>query len=756
FASLQEIGCQWVDEQAFTYRLNFVFAPDANLARRVLRFEGLDTVCRIFLNGALIAEHDNMFVACEIDVTTAIVVGHNELRVEFDSAWQVGRERRARYFEEQQLAPDTVRFEPRAFLRKAQYMFGWDWGPCLVSAGIWRPVSLIEYNARIRDVAVRQRHRDGGGVELEFDSEFEGIGEIYHWVDGIDRPVRDGELVRIDDPQLWWPSGLGEQPLYGITSVLVVGAPQSRQSLEAALDVREQRIGLRTVELVRAPDQFGESFQFVVNGRALYALGANWIPDDSFPSRVDAERVRRQLNCAKHLGTNMLRVWGGGLYESDEFYAGCDELGILVWQDFPFACSYYPDDKQACAAVRVEAEYAIRRLRNHPSLVIWCGNNENHMMRDSGWDGAEHHPVRYHGERIYDATLPDVLAELDASRPYLASSPIGKEQANSGTDGDQHFWDVWHGRGDWRNYAESDARFCSEFGFAAAPSAKAWHAMALSDLCRTDLRDRVARWHDKTAKGYETFVGFVELHYPVSVTLEDWTYYSQLNQRDALRFGIEHYRRSQFCRGALIWQFNDCWPVQSWSVVDSAFQRKAAAFELGRLYAPLLISLERVGDIVRVWAILDNAQRGIAAHCRVEVRSLDHGELLDGLDLQLDLEPGERRVVGSLDVSRCVKHNTVVIADVDGRHGFLLLAEPKELKLAASELTLTRTDCGLRIETTSPVVDLRLSDAFGECEFFDNYFTLGASGAIHLRSRGICREPLARSLAGAHPIRVIE
>lgn len=755
FEAMQELGCQWVGEQDWHYRRQFDFTPDPNRPRRVLRFEGLDTLVRVCLNGKLIAEHDNMFVALEIDVSDSLVAGTNELRLEFGSASRACNERREQYFKSAGLAPNTARFEPRAFLRKSQYMFGWDWGPCLISAGIWRPLALLEYRSRIIDVSVVQYHHSDGSVELEFLSAVEGQGNVYHFLEGLDAPIPDGGRLRIEHPRRWWPNGMGAQELYRVTSLLLESPPSDIRHAEP-LDRLEQRIGLRSLQLLRQADKFGESFQFSVNGRDLYALGANWIPDDSFPSRVDRARLLRQLTAARDLGMNMLRVWGGGFYECDDFYEICDELGLLVWQDFPYACSYYPDDDAACAVAEREAKAAALRLRNHASLGLWCGNNENLTMRQGGWDGAAQHPARYHGERIYDGVLPELLAQIDPSRPYISTSPIGKHKANSGGDGDQHYWDVWHGRGDWTFYAESDARFCSEFGFASAPSPAVWRSMdPNSELMLAPISDPVARWHDKTGKGFETFVGLVELHYPKSETLADWTYYSQLNQRDALRFGIEHYRRSEFCRGTLIWQLNDCWPVQSWAIIDSAFCWKPAAFELRRLNAPLLLSLVREGDAVHLWGILDNVSHPIDVSLRLVVQSLSDGRALGSRDVCVRLAPGERRVLDTVNIVEFDTRTTMVVAELEGYRCHALLCEPKELNLRPpSELVVYLESGRLIVEAPEPILDLWLYDDSGCCVLTDNFVTFVVPGRHLLRCQGEPRQLVARSLAGFHPLRI--
>jgi beta-mannosidase len=714
-----------------------------------------------------------MFLPLEIDVLEHLVEGTNHLRVEFAPALHVGEERRSRYFKAHQLESTTARFDARAFVRKAQYMFGWDWGPSLISCGIYRPVSLIEYEGRITFVQIEQRHESDGTVSIRMTTEGQwpstfvdptqrneadetaeetSIG-VYHFIEGYDTPVRDGQWFRIEKPRLWWPHGLGTAELYEIVSILCVGRPRLKEIDVHTLDRKVQRIGLRELVLRQEPDEFGRSFQFVVNGRKMYSLGANWIPNDSFVSRIDTARLRAQLERAVDLEMNTLRVWGGGFYESDEFFDACDELGLLVWQDLPYACSYYPDDEEACSQAIKEATFHVKRLRNHPSLLLYCGNNENDMMRDDLWDGANRHPPRYEGVRIYREVLPSVIAKLDPSRPYIPSSPFGEKRANDGSDGDQHYWDVWHGRGDYCHYLDSQARFCSEFGFASAPGHATWRVIEPAEnLLEVEVRDARARWHDKTAKGYETFLGYVALHYPASETLEEWTYFSQLNQRDALRVGIEHFRRSQFCRGTLIWQLNDCWPVQSWAVIDSLYHYKAAAYELRRLYAPLLGSIERVNDHVRLWAILDNVSESVTADFTLELRSFHDGALLSSLTKTEDISPDERRVILELSLDNVDESDTVVLAWVDAQQSFLLLTEPKNLNLSSLALSVEVFSDYITVTLDGPVIDLCLWDDQGSATFYDNFVTKLSPGTIDLRYCGTLTQIHARSLGGRHDV----
>jgi beta-mannosidase len=755
FGGMAELGCQWVDEEDFVFRTSFDFKPDANLPTRVLRFEGLDTVAAVTLNAELIAEHDDMFTPLEVDVSGRLRDGKNELEVRLSSAARVGRERREHYFASEGIAHDVVRFDERAFVRKAQYMFGWDWGPRLASAGIFRPVTLVEHAGRLLDVDARQEHRPDGSVALTFTSRVDGVGSVLHFVEGSEKGLRDGETLVLDRPKLWWPAGLGPQALVQVTSILGPRALPTRAEMEgSALDRRRTHLGLRTLRLVREDDAFGQSFEVEVNGKRVYCVGANWIPDHSFPSAVSRARLREQLGRARDMNMNMLRVWGGGLYESDEFYEACDELGLLVWQDFPYACSYYPDDDATLAVTRREVEANVRRLRHHPSLALWCGNNENLTMWEEGWEDPKRHPKRYYGERIYDGLLPELLAELDPARPYVPTSPWGGPRANGGGIGDQHYWDVWHGRGDWKFYDDSTGRFASEFGFASAPghATLARFAPDAAEPLALPLRDRRARWHDKTLKGYETFVGYVELHYPPAKTLEEWSYFSQLNQRDALRHGIEHYRRSEFCKGTLIWQLNDCWPVQSWAVLDFDATYKAAAFELRRLYAPALATLVVAEGRARVTAVLDNAREPFRGEAVLEAHSLVDGKSLARLVANVELAPGERKRVLELDITGFPQDVTLVSASFAGTQTFRLLGEPKNACLSTPRLVASMVPGGVAIQSDVPVVDLFLWDREGSLELADNFVTLPAGGRALLRARGTPKSLAARSVAGTHDV----
>jgi beta-mannosidase len=688
FARMHERTVQWVDDADWAYRCSFEAPGDGAGPRRVLRFEGLDTVATIRLNGREVGRSDNMFVPVEIDLSGDLEAGTNELEVELASAQRVGDERLAAATADPATAAHAAgRYAllSRSLVRKAQYMYGWDWGPRLRSCGIWQDVSLLTIPvARITATSWTARFSGTGACTVTASVDVEGAATqatfslAGHGTDlTLTAPVVDGvavaELV-VDDPQRWWPNGHGGQPLYDLS--ITVGDEVG------PVDDRALRVGLREVELVREPDEHGESFFFRVNGVPVFAKGANWIPDDALPSRATPSRVRRLVELARGCGMNMLRIWGGGVYESEAFYDACDELGLLVWQDFPYACAHYLDDDAACEVAAAEASLAVRRLRNHTSLALWCGNNENQWLHAIGLFGSA--SARLLGERLYDEVLPEVVAAEDPGRPYWPSSPFGTGRNPSGDhDGDCHDWNVWHGEGDWTHYVKCQARFVSEFGFSAAPNRRTLEeVLEASDL---GVDTPGMRWHDKTGKGYETYLDYIRLHYPDPQTLDDLVYYSQLNQADAMRFGIEHFRRLRpRTMGTLTWQLNDCWPVQSWSWVDHRLRPKAVWYAARRFYAELLLSLVVEGDAV-VAHLVNDGPGAQESTLRLEaldatgavVWSHDHPAAIGG---QASLE-ALRTALPAHVVER--RRELVVRGSFRHATATTLLCEPKELVLPA-------------------------------------------------------------------------
>ncbi len=760
FARMNERAVAWVDETDWLYETKFhIDEPVSPCA--YLRFNGLDTIAEITLNGKPLGKTDIMFIEHEFPVGDIAVEGENTLRVQFRSALREGRERRKAWNEggNDTLNDHPFCWGPRSFVRKAQYMYGWDWGPELVSCGIWKPVEFVNVPvARIVDWHHTVTLKPGAPARVHVEVTIERNPKALNEALSLYAELQEREFVEdpdafgpdeipdpatalvtvpkgkaiatvsldldVKDPELWWPVGSEpeqEEPFLYCLDLNLEGMDLT--------DHTDGLIGLRTIELVREPDADGkgEGFMFRVNGRDTFIRGANWIPADSFPSRLEHDEGRDKLigrlEQAAAAGVNMLRVWGGGLYESDDFYDICDELGIMVWQDFPYACAYYPDTGEYEEASRIEATAAVRRLRNHPSLAMWCGNNECHQVHTGKWTG-ESVPPRYLGERLYHEVLPEVVRKHDPGRPYWPSSPFGGDDPNDPNTGDRHNWDVWHGRGDWVHYTEDRPRFVSEFGFASSCALEAWKpAMEPQDMY---AHSPVARWHDKTGKGYETYIGFTTAHFPEPVTLEDLVYYTQLNQAEALKCGVDHYRRLKGrCWGTMFWQLNDCWPVQSWSVIDYAGDPKAAYHAMQRFYNPILMSMVREDDVLHAYVVNDTA-KDIRGTVTLRIENFE-GASLDKEKAVVFVKANGVSRVASLHLHEAEGHEDQVF--LYGRlrldetneeyEDFQFLVEPKDLKLAdpglKAEVTLEQGWASIRLTTRwfAPYVWARLEGVPG-------------------------------------------
>ncbi len=772
FYRMNEAGCQWVDDTEWTYRTTFDYVPAEGASVRKIHFAGLDTVCDILLNGEKIASHDNAFLPLTVDVSNLLVEGENTLVVNFKSAVKTGSDRLHAYFDKEGLEYPRANFFERSFIRKPQYMYGWDWGPRLVSCGVTGPVTIVESNGepQISDILTRQTHNEDGSVTLHLTVETDKpLGnfiveaslsddeEYYEFeFNAITETILAAEIT-IEDPVLW---DTDHPYLYDLHVELY-------DHEDRLFDDRELEIGLKTIELVQEPDEHGQSFFFRLNGQPLYAMGANWIPDHSFPATVTREQYRDKLESAKAMGMNMLRVWGGGLYETEDFYDLCDELGILVWQDFPYGCAYYPDDADHQALAKKEAAHHIKRLRNRASLALWCGNNENHTMFDSKWGGEEHNPPRYYGEHIYHIALQEACDELDPTRPYIASSPIGKDEKfatpntvdaynhNMGHVGDSHYWDVWHGRGDWKYYADSTTRFSSEFGFAAAPSMEVLEEFIAERAFQPFSHE--LNWHNKTRKPLDVFTEMIYLHYPQINTVEDLVYYSQLNQRDAMRFGIEHFRRADFCKGTLIWQINDCWPVQSWAILDNFGNWKAVGHELQRLYDPTLHSLVKKEGTVELHICQHNGEPSVSPGVYLRAVDLTTGSTIREVHVDNEsVDNDSSKKIAEISTEGLNPNTTAIFSideDEESEYAWTLLCEPKEVELPAAKITIAAIDDDqIMLRTTGPVVDLWLRDPDDGVQFGLNFITSATAGTWVIQTDGPTDRIQARSLAGNHPI----
>jgi len=598
-----EMAQQWIAEKDWVYARTFD-VPAALLQhdRVLLRCEGLDTLATVTVNGVEIAKTDNQYRTWEFDVKDVLVAGENRIQVAFSATLAFIAEREAAH----SLSPWTCAPHEktgRSHLRKMPCNYGWDWGPALVACGIWKPIGLVAYStARLRGVHVRQDHGQSGQVTLDVAADCDIIGSpalttrinvafngaVIAEATNSAQITAHNATLNIPDPQLWWPNGMGAQPLYDVTVELL-------DADGTLLDSWTRRIGLRTLKLDRHPDQWGESFQFTANGVPFFAKGGNWIPADALYARTTPEHLRDLLQSCADAHMNMLRIWGGGMYESDALYEICDELGICLWQDFIFACACYPAyDPAFIDNVRAEAEDNVARLRHHASLALWCGNNElEHcgMASDEPADAPRMKWVDY--KRIFDETLPDVVARLDGQTDYWPSSPHtpGENRANANDDtcGDTHIWAVWHGRKPFEWYRDCKHRFNSEFGFQSFPE-------PLTAYTYTEPDDRnvtayVMEHHQRCGPGNTIIMQYLLDWFRLPTSFEMSLWLSQILQGMAMKYAIEHWRRSMpRGMGTLYWQINDNWPVASWSSLDYFGRWKALHYLAKAFYAPLLVS----------------------------------------------------------------------------------------------------------------------------------------------------------------------
>ncbi|HEU4948467.1 MAG TPA: glycoside hydrolase family 2 protein [Kribbella sp.] len=585
-----EARLAWIGRTSWSYRTVFDWAPDGHEIQELVA-DGLDTAAQIILNGTELGRTWNQHRSYRFDVTAHLVAERNELVIEFAAPVETA-ERLAR---ESGPRPHT-NHHPYNSIRKMASNFGWDWGPDVATAGIWRPLRIESWSGvRIDSVRPLARlDRDRGVLDTRLTLAWGATPKnatVTVQVAGTttEMPVAAGiESVgvtsTIDAVDRWWPRGYGEQPLYDVSVSLTENGTQR--------DSRQTRVGFRTVTMNVAPDDQGGPFVLSVNDRPIYVRGANWIPDDAFVTRLDRESYRLSIVDAVDAGMNLLRVWGGGIYESDDFYDVCDELGILVWQDFLFACAAYAEEEPLRSEVEAEARQAVTRLSAHASLALWNGNNEN-IWGYVEWGWRAPLAGRTWGEGYYLDLLPKIVAELDPRTPYSAGSPFSYSNfihPNDERNGTMHIWDVWN-QVDYTTYSKYKPRFVTEFGFQGPP---AWST--LTSVVHDEPLDPYGEQmlvHQKANDGNLKLERGLGDHLPKWRDIDDWHWVTQLNQARAVAYGIEHFRSlSPLNTGAVVWQLNDNWPVISWAAVDYRRIRKPLWFALRRVFADRLLTIQ--------------------------------------------------------------------------------------------------------------------------------------------------------------------
>lgn len=585
----------------YVYQRTFTVS-EAQLAHAHVELvcEGLDTLAHVSLNGREIAFADNMHITWVWDVKEQLHAGENTLEIRFDSPilYCAKKAEEAPGWESSDATPGF------RHLRKAHCMFGWDWGPRLPDAGIWRPIFLRTWDtARLENALMLQAHHDGV-VDVTIRPEIAGESA---WSAEITAP--DGEVltlpettaaeqvITIEHPQLWWPNGLGKQPLYRVTVRLATG------------DTRMWRIGLRTMTVSREKDEWGEEFCHVVNGMKVFAMGADYIPEDNILARVTPERTRRLLEDCKAANFNAIRVWGGGYYPDDAFYDICDELGLLVWQDLMYACAFYDLTPDFERSIRVETQQNVARLRHHASLALICGNNEMEMFMAGAnsalinhrtWEFVPtypHHITDY--VKMFEYILPAIVKETAPQTYWWPASPSSGGNFDAPNDenrGDNHYWDVWHGEKPFTEYRKFFFRYASEFGFQSFPCLKSVKQFTLPD--DRNIFSRVMERHQRNQAANGKILSYLSQTFRYPNSFDDLLYASQLMQAEAIRYGVEHWRRNRGrCMGAIIWQLNDIWPVASWASIDYYGRWKALHYAAKRFFAPVMISAEEEGEL---------------------------------------------------------------------------------------------------------------------------------------------------------------
>lgn len=631
FFRLNERGVQWVDKEDWMYQTTFDVSPDLlDKNHIILFFAGLDTYADVTLNGKKLFSSDNMFREWQADIKSCLKAKGNKLEVYFHSPikkampqWEAVP---FQYRSSNDQSENGGVFDRKVgvFVRKAGYHFGWDWGPRLVTSGIWRSVSIEAWDeARIADVFYHQKSVSAKQatlnvtVEVLADKEMTGEVAIVNRTDNrteSSRPVHLNKGLNkipvsftMNQPRLWWTNGLGEPFLYDFAAILHLDGEKA--------DVKEEKIGIRSLKIVTAPDKDGESFYFELNGQPLFAKGANYIPCDNFLTRVSDSTYEKTIQDAVSANMNMLRVWGGGVYEKDIFYELCDKYGILIWQDFMFACSVFPAEGELLENIRREAIDNVRRLRNHTSIAVWCGNNEClDAWFNWNWKATYDKQNPAYSEVIwkqfkdqYFVTLPAVVEEYHPGACYRKSSPYADDKGTRNHKvGDMHYWEVWQGLKPLSEFNRERSRFFSEYGFQSFPEFESIKRYAPNEE-DWNLTSEVMMSHQRGGtKANQRINDFLLSDYRQPKDFRSFTYLSQILQADAMKMAMEAHRRDMpYCMGSLVWQHNDCWPVASWSSRDYYGRWKAQHYFTVKSFANLLVALNQEEDVLKIYVVSD-------------------------------------------------------------------------------------------------------------------------------------------------------
>ncbi len=759
---MNELDALKLMEQDFCFRTTFVLEKEQLQADcLLLRFEGIDTLSDIYLNDIHLGHCDNMHRIWEFDILEEAKEGENQLRVEIYSPTEyIAKENEKIY-----TGGSLESMEGFPHLRKAHCMFGWDWGPRLPDAGIFRDVSILEcQRARFEQVYITQEWEEKEeavtvalDVTLElfsddtpkenelviktalYDPKGVQIAAKSSACGGASGAEQDWDRLKVENPQRWWPNGYGKQPLYTAEVIL-------EDKAGVVLDSYTRKIGLRTMTVNTEKDEWGECFAHEVNGVKIFAMGADYIPEDNILSRVTKERTRKLLEDAAEAHHNCIRVWGGGYYPDDWFYDICDELGLIVWQDFMFACAQYELDDEFERNVSAEIRDNVRRLRHHASLGLWCGNNE---METQTLDGAWKPSIKqkYDYIKLYEYIIPKILKEEDPASFYWPSSPSSGGNYDNPWDenrGDTHYWDVWHGNKPFTEYRKFYFRYLSEFGFQSFPCLKTIETFTEPE--DRNIFSRVMEMHQRNRAANGKILDYLSATYLYPKSFEMLLYTSQLLQADAIRYGIEHFRRHRGrCMGTVVWQLNDIWPVASWASIDYYGRWKALHYIEKRVFAPVMISCEEIGELSeRPYCIKQPApiEKSVRLHVanetmepvtgtvHWELRTPDSSILLSG-EKEVSIPPLNGVWLEKLDFSDYDELKSYVNCtfSVDGEivsRNTCLFTAPKHFAFQDPQLSWKKEGNALIISSAAYAKNVEIQGVDGDVKLSDNFFDMNA------------------------------
>jgi len=758
FYRLNEHDVQWIDKKDWEYKTTIaVDKTILNNDKIALNFAGIDTYADVYLNDKLILEADNMFRGWEVECKHLLTEGENTLRIYFHSPIKIGLDIYDNYpYVVQSSANDLAKIGQvpgekwvSPHVRKAPYQFGWDWGPRLVSSGIWEPITLKAWSvAQLKNIHTRQITLSDEQAQLisifEIEAKQDESARLSIFID--DKEIQSAQVklqegthtydfnFTINNPQKWWSNGLGKAHLYDLKGILTTSGGTEKY---------EHTLGLRTIELVREDDKVGRSFYFKLNGEPVFMKGANYIPNDVFLDRVSPEKYEHIIKSAADCHFNMLRVWGGGIYEKEIFYDLCDKYGILVWQDFMFACNMYPGHPEFLESVKQEAEYNVRRLRNHPSIALWCGNNEI-LGAWFGWGWKEdNEKTQPHGAEamwkaykdIFLDVLPAAVEKYDPDKQYWASSPqAGDTIRTNKIDGDEHDWRIWFQDVPFITYHDGAARFVSEYGFQSFPELKTVKKYTIPE--DYDINSEVMKSHQRSFIGNGAIKRYMDNYYRNPRDFESFLYVGLLLQAEGIRTGIEGHRINMpTTMGSLYWQLNDVWPVASWSSIDYFGNWKALQYYTRKAFAPIIAVPDTKTDDLLIYTVSDQFNDKSA---QLELKLIDFkGKELWSHNDDIIIKANTSNVVFNktlkallkgINASESVLSTKLIIDGKTEYETTSYFKEAKDMNLPAPEISIitNKINNGYSITVTTDLLAKNTYICIDEAEgwFSDNYFDL--------------------------------